>query len=84
MNTFHRTSFPLIRANNSNAFHSGEWAKIIGISVVRPGDIGGINKPPTARICFAVEFINGDVDQWPVEDQAAEYEFYPSIRSGES
>lgn len=66
---------PLIRANNPNAFRSGEWARIIGVVVSRPR-LGA-----SPRICFQVEFLDGAKDLWPVEDAGAhEFEFKPSIR----
>lgn len=61
--------YPQIRGMNLNIFRSGEWARITGVSVA--------GYPQ--RICFDVEFLDGETDQWPVEDQAAEYEFRPSI-----
>lgn len=64
----------LIRANNPNAFRSGKWARIIGVSIQDPSDLG-------PRICFDVEFLDGTVDSWPVEDgDSYEYEFDPSIQ----
>lgn len=61
--------YPQIRGMNKNIFRSGEWARIVGVSCA--------GYPH--RVCFDVEFLDGVLDQWPVEDQAAEYEFRPSI-----
>lgn len=63
---------PCIRSNYPNAFRSGEWAAVIGVSIA--GD--------PARCCFKVLFCDGVQDDWPVEDVAAEYEFRPSVRNG--
>jgi hypothetical protein len=61
--------YPQIRGMNTNIFRSGTWARITGVSCA--------GYPP--RVCFDVEFLDGATDQWPIEDQAAEYEFSPSI-----
>lgn len=61
--------FPQIRGMNRNSFRSGEWARIVGVSCV--------GYP--SRVCFDVEFLDGQTDQWAIEDRAAEYEFRPSI-----
>lgn len=79
---------PLIRAMNSNAFHSGKWARITGVAVHTPRTLyvdrgeprNRVEATGSPRVCFEVEFINGSTDLWPVEDAAAEYEFSPSIR----
>lgn len=68
-----RHLLPLIRANHRYAFRSGEWARIVGVSVQYPA-IGVV-----PRICFDVEFLDGATDQWPVEDQGYQYEFRPSL-----
>jgi hypothetical protein len=73
MTTWHKKicmpRYPQIRSMNTNIFRSGEWARIIAVSCA--------GYPP--RVCFDVEFLDGTTDQWPIEDQAAEYEFIPSI-----
>ena len=62
-------SIPLIRACSRYAFRSGEWARITSVLCV--------GSPP--RVCFEVEFLDGTVDQWPIEDTGYKYEFNPSI-----
>lgn len=71
---------PLIRANSWAAFRSGEWARITGVEVFSPypSSPDAERKPP--RVCFVVEFLDGEIDRWPVEDSEAEYEFLPSLK----
>jgi hypothetical protein len=74
---------PLIRATNHNAYHSGEWARIRGLVVVNPlAEPAGKPSQLGSRICYEVEFINGDIDTWPIEDLSAGYEFQPTIHDG--
>lgn len=68
-----REAIPLIRGNNQSVFRSGQWARITGISVRQ---LEGL----PARVCFDIEFLDGAVDAWPVEDLAAEYEFSPTYK----
>jgi hypothetical protein len=55
----------VIRATHPYVFRSGKWAKLVGTQ----------DDPETGRRCYAVEFPDGMTDWWPVEDEAAGYEF---------
>jgi hypothetical protein len=52
-----------IRTARASAFRSGEWAHIC--------DVVRVNERP----CFVVEFSDGKIDFWPVEDPLEPYEF---------
>jgi hypothetical protein len=53
----------LIRSTHLFAFRSGEWARLVGVERIG-------NRP-----CYLVEFLDGDDDEWAINDPAAGYEF---------
>lgn len=55
---FEPTALPFaqMRSTNPYAFHSGEWALVIGLIEDR------------GRPCYLLGWPNGDIDTWPVED----------------
>lgn len=74
---------PLIRATHPDAFRSGEWARITGV-IVSGFPCKGENgvSHMEQNVCFAVEFLDGASDIWPVGDKAAGYEFTPGGHRG--
>jgi hypothetical protein len=54
-----------IRGTHPYVFRSGQWAELVGTQ----------DDPESGRRCYAVKFPDGEVDWWPVEDEAAGYEF---------
>ncbi len=56
----------LIRGTHPYVFRSGQWARLVGT----------VDDPETGRRCYSVMFADGATDWWPVEDDAAGYEFY--------
>lgn len=55
-------SYPVsIRWNHSFGFRAGEWASIIGVSVVEPDNL-------EPRLCYSVMYQDGAHDSIPVSD----------------
>lgn len=52
-----------IRAMHRQAFRFGDWAEVAGVKMAR------------GRPCYLVLWNDGRSDLWPVDDQAACYEF---------
>lgn len=52
-----------IRGTHPYCFKSGEWGLIIGLQ-----ELNG-------RLCFNILWRDGAVDDWPVDDPVAGYEF---------
>lgn len=58
----------LIRGRHPYVYRSGTWAVLRGI-ISLPGF------PEGNRLCWIVEFSDGEDDWWPVNDRLAGYEF---------
>ena len=68
-----------IRSLHRYAYHSGEWATVVGLQVqeneVRP--FNGFQ----LRLCYILEWPDRTIDLWPVNDPNAGYEFRPGLRA---
>lgn len=64
-----------IRATHPDGFRSGEWAEIVDVRWVT---LTGRNDD--GRACYAVRFVDGREDVWPVNDSSDPYEFRPGRR----
>lgn len=64
----------LIRgAEGTHHYRAGEWARIVNV-VVSSTENG------RDRCCYAIEFLDGETDLWPIEESG--YEFNPTIKDG--
>lgn len=52
-----------IRGTHPYCFKSGEWGLIIGLERIN------------GRLCWNILWPGGEVDDWPIEDEAAGYEY---------
>lgn len=64
---------PLIRHTHRSAYRSGEWARVVGVTVLE------VNDKSSDRICFQVEFLDGAQDLWPFESWK-HFEFNPAVK----
>ena len=72
VNVEHGRRSVYIRSTHPNAYRSGQWAKIIGVEWL----CGGMGKGALpARPALTVEFVDGVVDEWALDDPVAGYEF---------
>jgi hypothetical protein len=60
---------PQIRGMTPGSFRCGEWANLLGVVVVVPGD----EQEP--RVCWHVTFKDGESDYWTVTN---DYEMRPA------
>ena len=66
-----------IRATHPDAYRSGQWAKVVK-TAFKPERFG--ERPQPARPVYEIEFVDGKIDQWPVYDEVAGYEFAAQVK----
>lgn len=78
LRTSHRISrvdTPFMRGTHPAFYRSGQWAKIEKVLFVTP--VGG-----EERLCYRIVFVDGAVDNCPVYDPVAGYEFTSKTPEG--